>query len=98
MLEELEQGAIGDPRYEHVTLGLPTHGLQRVFCKDLGGSVVLTMGTYCAQLALQVVGPEPPVRIAASGDFTSEGSVDVPQYLKCERHATTLHTELAACG
>ncbi|XP_077524634.1 trans-1,2-dihydrobenzene-1,2-diol dehydrogenase-like [Amblyomma americanum] len=73
MLEELEQGAIGDPRYVHVTVGYPMHGLQRVFCKDLGGSVVLTMGTYCAHLALQVLGPEPPVRITASGDFTSEG-------------------------
>ncbi|XP_065302167.2 trans-1,2-dihydrobenzene-1,2-diol dehydrogenase-like [Dermacentor albipictus] len=71
--EELERGSIGEPRYVHVTAGYPMQGLQRVFRKELGGSAVLTMGTYTTNLILQAFGPEFPVKITASGDFTDEG-------------------------
>lgn len=73
MREALAAGEIGDPRYVHVTVGYPMQGLERVFRKELGGSAVLTMGTYCANAILQVFGPELPTKITASADFNDEG-------------------------
>lgn len=73
MREALAAGEIGNPRYVHVTIGYPMQGLERVFRKDLGGSAVLTMGTYCANAILEVFGPEVPTKITASADFNDEG-------------------------
>ncbi|KAL1473524.1 hypothetical protein MTO96_038601 [Rhipicephalus appendiculatus] len=48
--------------------------LNRVFVKELGGSVLLTLGNYCASLVFQVFGAERPVKISACGDLTPQGT------------------------
>lgn len=73
MREALAAGEIGDPRYVHVTVGYPMQGLERVFRRNLGGSAVLTMGTYCANAILEVFGPELPTKISSSAHFNDEG-------------------------
>ncbi|XP_077563923.1 trans-1,2-dihydrobenzene-1,2-diol dehydrogenase-like [Haemaphysalis longicornis] len=73
MADALNNDVIGEPRYVHSSHGYPMQGLERVFRKDLGGSVVLTLANYCANLALQVFGAELPLKISAVGELAPEG-------------------------
>lgn len=73
MEELLRNGTIGEVRYLHSTFGYPMGKLSRVFIKKLGGSVLLTLGNYCANIVLQVFGAERPVKISACGDLAPEG-------------------------
>ncbi|XP_075749438.1 trans-1,2-dihydrobenzene-1,2-diol dehydrogenase-like isoform X2 [Rhipicephalus microplus] len=73
MEELLQNGTIGEARYLHCTYGSPMDRQGRVLVKKLGGSVLLTLGNYSTNIALQVFGAEQPVKISACGDLTSEG-------------------------
>lgn len=73
MEDLLSNGTIGDVRYVHCTYGHPMQHLRRVFVKELGGSVLLTLGSYSTNIALQVFGAERPVKISGCGDVTPEG-------------------------
>ncbi|KAH6931023.1 hypothetical protein HPB50_021334 [Hyalomma asiaticum] len=72
MEEILSNGIIGEVRYVHSTLGYPN--LSHLFCKELGGSVLLMLGSYCANIVLQVFGAERPVKISACGDVSPQGT------------------------
>ncbi|KAL1482497.1 hypothetical protein MTO96_033754 [Rhipicephalus appendiculatus] len=72
--ELLKNGTVGEVRYVHSTFGYPMDKLNRVFIKELGGSVLLTLGNYCASLVFQVFGAERPVKISACGDLTPQGT------------------------
>ncbi|XP_077524402.1 trans-1,2-dihydrobenzene-1,2-diol dehydrogenase-like isoform X2 [Amblyomma americanum] len=71
--EAIKTGAIEDVRYVHSTFGYPMGSLSRVFRKDCGGSVLLTLGSYTANLVLQAFGGERPVKISAYGELAPEG-------------------------
>lgn len=77
MADALNRETIGEPRYVHSSHGYPMHGLERVFRKDLGGSVVLTLANYCASLALQVFGAELPIKISAVGELAPQGRLGI---------------------
>ncbi|CAN7938503.1 unnamed protein product, partial [Ixodes hexagonus] len=73
---ELESGSIGEPRYIHVTGGYDMRHLARVFQKSLGGSVLLTLGTYCFSLIMRVFGEDVPRKMVAVGDVIEGEGVD----------------------
>lgn len=73
MADALSGEVVGEPRYVHSSHGYPMRGMERVFRKDLGGSVVLTLANYCVSLALQVFGAELPIKISAVGELAPEG-------------------------
>ncbi|KAL1442125.1 hypothetical protein MTO96_046533, partial [Rhipicephalus appendiculatus] len=74
MEELLQNGTIGEVRYVHSTLGNPMENETRMFIKELGGSVLLTLGTYCVNIVLQVFSGERPVKISACGDLSPQGT------------------------
>ncbi|XP_049271534.1 trans-1,2-dihydrobenzene-1,2-diol dehydrogenase [Rhipicephalus sanguineus] len=74
MEELLKNGTIGDVRYVHSTFGYPMENQSRMFSKELGGSVLLTLGNYCVNIVLQVFGGERPVKISACGDLSPQGT------------------------
>lgn len=74
MEELLKKGTIGEVRYVHSTFGYPMEHQPRMFIKELGGSVLLTLGNYCVNLVLQVFGGERPVKISACGDLSPQGT------------------------
>ncbi|KAL1482496.1 hypothetical protein MTO96_033753 [Rhipicephalus appendiculatus] len=53
----------------------PMNKQGRMLAKKLGGSVLLTLGSYSTNIVLQVFGAERPVKISACGHLTSEGEV-----------------------
>ncbi|KAK8788169.1 hypothetical protein V5799_022056 [Amblyomma americanum] len=73
MEEAIKNGAIGDVRYVHSTFGYPMPRESRFFRKECGGSVLLTLGNYNANLVLQLFGGERPVKISACGELAPEG-------------------------
>ncbi|KAL1455795.1 hypothetical protein MTO96_043615, partial [Rhipicephalus appendiculatus] len=72
MKELFQNGTIGEARYLHCTYGFPMNKQGRMLAKKLGGSVLLTLGSYSTNIVLQVLGAERPVKICACGHLTSE--------------------------
>ncbi|XP_075749237.1 trans-1,2-dihydrobenzene-1,2-diol dehydrogenase-like [Rhipicephalus microplus] len=74
-MEELpKKGTIEEVRYVHFTFGYTMEHQPRMFMKELGGSVLLTLGNYCVNIVLQVFGGERPVKISACGDLSPQGT------------------------
>ncbi len=71
MLDEVEDGAIGELRSVQASFGFPAPPEWSHWRPELGGGALLDMGVYPLTLAHVLLGP--PARIEASGEMRDDG-------------------------
>ena len=88
--EALKDGSIGEPQVLAVTFGFKGLDLPRQVQKELGGGVIIGIGTYLVSFANMVFG-EKPEKIIANGFLNDAGDLKYC-FLKYAGLATMAHT------